>query len=38
MQQVWKRKCENPNNEDDVCEKYESSFTTTGIPLIIGLR
>ncbi|KIV87017.1 hypothetical protein PV11_02590 [Exophiala sideris] len=35
--QLWKRKCVNPNNEDDVCEKYTTVFQTTGIPLIIGL-
>ncbi len=34
---MWKRECKNPNSEDDVCEKYTSTFETTGIPLIIGL-
>ncbi|KAI1614941.1 hypothetical protein EDD36DRAFT_462465 [Exophiala viscosa] len=35
--ELWKRKCVNPNSEDDECEKYTTVFQTTGIPLIIGL-
>jgi len=34
---MWKRACKNPNDTDDVCEKYTSTFETTGIPVIIGL-
>ncbi|KAJ9611010.1 uncharacterized protein PV06_08940 [Exophiala oligosperma] len=34
---LWKRKCVNPNDTDDICEKYTTTFQTTVIPLIIGL-
>jgi len=34
---LWKRACKNPNDEVDICEKYVTTFQTTGIPLIIGL-
>ncbi|KIW12159.1 hypothetical protein PV08_09434 [Exophiala spinifera] len=34
---LWKRKCTNPNDVDDICEKYTSTFETTVIPVVISL-
>jgi hypothetical protein len=37
MMLLKREKCKNPSADVDICEKYVTTFQTTGIPLIIGL-